>query len=426
MVMFLLAVLGYLTVASAVVQVIEVSLTAKPTFVDSRLDSVSLTCRVARSGAIYRTFDMSIEKDIYMDLWIGYAKIIKGDAKVRIYQSGVTGTGSIGIPGVAANLVINITSTAGAKGRFRCVVNGSRSDFTAIRGEAKVEVTDSQGQCSCTEQFDKVLNRISSLEETSKRIISLETRLADAEKKLFALSSVDSHDALLGMDGDLMLRSLVWPEGQCGLLMPDTGCPSQGFSFIDWRGDGFRQFHTESTSVFNLDDFSEDIHLKRPYKKKNLNNNFILLYFCVNPEDTNSAEGPAWPEGSYCIHKFLKCPDLFREGSIFFDEENINHESKFNDLLPSGVYSHDTELNFCCRRDGDPNTPMYLPTSRPFYLYRYGGKCQQVSGMNVINEYIVFDTENSPENQDKYTRTYHPDGQLNDVRVELCYYERNK
>ncbi|CAL1536394.1 unnamed protein product [Lymnaea stagnalis] len=264
-----------------------------------------------------------------------------------------------------------------------------------------------------------VLNMANTVKELQSRVSALDASLSNGGG-----GSGLPGDALKGMDGDLVLRSLVWPEGTYGLLMPETGCPSQGFSFVDWRSDGYRQFHTESTSTVNLNQFSPNVHLKQPYQTTNGAQQLVFLYFCVNNEGVNNAEGPTWPSGSYCIHKRNTCPEGFHEGSIFWDQENTLPNNKYSEMIPNGAYGSDTRMDYCCRRDGRPDDAVYLPTAKPFYLYRFDGKCQQVAGMNVVNEFIVFDTENTGGNIDKYTGEYHPDGRLNDIRVELCYYSR--
>ena len=41
--------------------------------------------------------------------------------------------------------------------------------------------------------------------------------------------------------------------------------------------------------------------------------------------------------------------------------------------------------------------------------------------MQVTPERILFDTENE-NNQDDYENDVHPDGKLEDIEIELCYY----
>ncbi|XP_059145216.1 uncharacterized protein LOC131932337 [Physella acuta] len=234
--------------------------------------------------------------------------------------------------------------------------------------------------------------------------------------------NIGGDGGLGGLDGDQLLRSTVWPEGYFSLLQPETGCPSMGFSFLDWKTDGYRQFHTESTSPQNQDNITANAHLKKPYQLKTGSNNFILLSFCTI---AGGHQGPNWPTGSYCVMMYAGvCPPGFHDGSIYWDEENNQYGGRYGGYIPTAGFGADSRIYYCCRRDGKPEKPMYLPTSKPFYLFRFGGVCQQVANMKLTPETIVFDTEDTGGNSDQYFGEYHPDGQLNNVVLELCYYTR--
>ena len=80
---------------------------------------------------------------------------------------------------------------------------------------------------------------------------------------------------------------------------------------------------------------------------------------------------------------------------MFWDDEDYRNSNYYTGTLPDGVYGLNTKIYFCCRSDGSYLTPIALPTSTPFYLYRLGGDCQRVSGMSITGDYIITDDENS-------------------------------
>ena len=82
----------------------------------------------------------------------------------------------------------------------------------------------------------------------------------------------------------------------------------------------------------------------------------------------------------------------FTSGSKLFDDmddasKNVN---TFEGTLPDGVFDNDTKLYYCCRSDGSVDTPIRLPTAKPFQLLNGADtmSCQQVEG-NYINIYFV-------------------------------------
>ncbi|GFN94188.1 Apextrin-like protein 2 [Plakobranchus ocellatus] len=210
---------------------------------------------------------------------------------------------------------------------------------------------------------------------------------------------------------------LLWPRGTYALPQPKNGCPTSGG--VGFKA-GWRRHHTESTDR-NKDHVSEGNHLQQPVLFRESTQNYLYQRFCVKTDSVSL--GPTWPKGSYCINKLGECPVLFEQGSIKWDDENKKGPSIIGGDVPDGVYSETSStLYYCCRKDGLVDEPIDLPRSEPFYLYRYGGQCQQVAGMNVSAEFIHFDTENS--NNEDETVDPHPDAQINDVTLHLCYYQQ--
>ncbi|XP_059145207.1 uncharacterized protein LOC131932330 [Physella acuta] len=207
-----------------------------------------------------------------------------------------------------------------------------------------------------------------------------------------------------------------WPEGTYALLMPQDGCPNNVGAI--WTT-GFRKFHTESTDR-NYDHVSTVNHLRNPILERAGTNNFMYQHFCVS---TTLSPGAAWPRGSYCINrKGDKCPSGFETGSVAWNEERTGSAAAVSGTLPDGTFAvGSAKIFYCCRNDSSPYDTVYLPTARPFYLYRFGGNCQEVVGMKVTAEEMTFDTDST--NTDAYDNEYHPDGQINDIQMQLCYYE---
>ncbi|CAG5116798.1 unnamed protein product [Candidula unifasciata] len=206
-----------------------------------------------------------------------------------------------------------------------------------------------------------------------------------------------------------------WPEGSYALLTPNSGCPENVGAL--WAT-GYRKLHTESTDR-NFDSISTPSYLQSPSMETVDRNNFMYQHFCVS---SGRSRGPAWPRGSYCINQAANgCPSGLSSGYISWQDEVTNSTSSSAGALPRGDYrANSTRIYYCCRADGPASHPIYLPTFKPFYLYRYNGTCQEVCGMKTSSGNMVFDTDNS--HGDSYENPFHPDGTIDNVRIELCYY----
>lgn len=133
-----------------------------------------------------------------------------------------------------------------------------------------------------------------------------------------------------------------------------------------------------------------------------------------------------WPKGTYCIaRKGDRCPSSdFREGEIYWDDEDVRNVNERWGELPDGKYDKNTLIHYCCRSDRRHRKEIVLPTDRPFVLYRYGGKCQKVKGTTVTEDYIKFD-DNDLNNKD-HCEGAHPDddGCKKNHHLHFCYYSR--
>lgn len=212
----------------------------------------------------------------------------------------------------------------------------------------------------------------------------------------------------------------MWPAGTYALPMAGSGCP---------EGGGFTWYTGHRTEVLereqNRNRHSLSIHLKTK-----IGNPEIERYFCVK-NSTKADEGkPKWPNGKYCIYKKGDlCPPDFHKGSVLWDDDNGSNGSNRNSKggeLPSGRYNQDTMIYFCCMTTGSVEKRVSLPVSKPFYLLAFESTtCQEVQGAVYSLEYVVFDTENT-KNQDASAYPYPYGADLGQPTIHYCYYRECK
>lgn len=208
---------------------------------------------------------------------------------------------------------------------------------------------------------------------------------------------------------------LVWPDGTYGLPKAKAGCPKgEGFDFIS----GWRKFDTENSGTTNL--FSSPIHLSGHFGRD------ITESFCIKrtAQGNRKFRRKQWPKGNYCIYKKGDCPIGFKQGWVYWDDENHGNRNSKKGALPDGRYNRNTLIRFCCRHDGSYRDPIALPTSTPFYLLRHGGHCQKVLGMKVRDEFVRWDDENY-RNADSHGGSY-PDDKFPNHMMHFCYYQKKK
>ena len=219
----------------------------------------------------------------------------------------------------------------------------------------------------------------------------------------------DDDEKIEAEDNELAYANVVrWPYGTYALPMTTRGCPP------GWRT-GWRYQDNEDNR--NINSKSRGINSRM---RVVINRN-LKMYYCV--KTYNGPRYPSWPRGTYCIAKKGRCPRGFRVGSVFWDDEdNRNRNSRYG-TLPTGIYNRNTKIYYCCRSDGSYNTYIRLPTTRPFYLYRYGSRCQRVSGMRIYNDFIRTDDEDN-RNINSCAGA-HPAGSCGrNIRINFCYYSR--
>ena len=247
-------------------------------------------------------------------------------------------------------------------------------------------------------------------------VTGLEAKLASVKGSLDSLARKQSACEINLSKVQTFQDSLVqWPGGYYALLQPRSGCPVDLAFFSGTHR--YQKVHTEEEDT-------TDTHSSAflPTTKFHANHkNFMTIELCEVTRVFNSA---SWPSGSFCIHQLVHkpCPSGFSGGSMFFDTEDRSHSSEGRNNI--GYGGRNLKLFFCCKRSGSTSTPMTLPTSSPFFLYRYGGTCQAVRNMRYTEEHIRFDTEDK-NNEDKVSGRY-PDVSNSGSYIifRLCYYTK--
>lgn len=129
--------------------------------------------------------------------------------------------------------------------------------------------------------------------------------------------------------------------------------------------------------------------------------------------------------GKYCVYKSKNapCPEDMTSGSVFWDDEDEDHQTQVGEGSPDGSYVNDTTIYYCCQNDGNPYDSIELPVERPFYLLTSNSfatpKCQMVKWAFSSLEYLVLDTENvnnSDSESDDHVF-------IANKTVYYCYYE---
>ena len=129
------------------------------------------------------------------------------------------------------------------------------------------------------------------------------------------------------------------------------------------------------------------------------------------------------PAGQYCIYKRGPCPANFREGFVYWDDDDSKqNKNKHNGTLPDGTYNENTRIGFCCKSDGEKDTSILLPSESPFFLLAYNsGKCQMVKWAIASVEWIYYDTQNK-NNHDGRGDEFPYDAGKKHPKMYYCYY----
>ena len=131
------------------------------------------------------------------------------------------------------------------------------------------------------------------------------------------------------------------------------------------------------------------------------------------------------------MYKKGACPPNTSAGFVYWDDDSFLGIANYNEkggTLPDGAYDSNTQIEFCCRTDGDKKHPVSLPTSSPFYLLAYEtAECQQVKWAMATVEWILFDNEDV-SNDDNQKGSYPYGAGINRRQhdIHYCYYQGEK
>ncbi|XP_060084174.1 uncharacterized protein LOC132563432 [Ylistrum balloti] len=210
---------------------------------------------------------------------------------------------------------------------------------------------------------------------------------------------------------------MYWPTGNYSLLETVGGCPVDVKE--EWKTGS--RFHMGDGQNF----VSTPFNLHGNYTKK-----FFEHRFCSHVGMSDTTLIPRyqtyWDPGRYCIMRLNgNCPEGFHEGYVEMDDLNgfelLNY---VNGTVPDGKYKTNTGFDFCCRTDGDIDTPIILPKELPFALFMASeaDDCQTVRGMTYKKEFFVFDDENVDVNLKKTGSTPEIKDCDNNTMMYFCFY----
>jgi len=213
-----------------------------------------------------------------------------------------------------------------------------------------------------------------------------------------------------------LTEAFEWPKGRYGLPKSIYGCPKT-FG-VSWET-GFRYHDTEDDGTENQR--SDVFHLAANFSEDGISHEFCI-------KDDIDGEGD-WPPGKYCIYKRgSSCPVNLKEGFVMWDDENTDNQNDKGGALPSGQYTEDTKIYFCCSTTGFVDKEISLPAKRPFFLFAYeSARCQKVLNMKVTSEFIKFDDEDHGNTDYEYGEyPYGIHRFQKDHMLFLCFYEPSK
>jgi hypothetical protein len=136
-------------------------------------------------------------------------------------------------------------------------------------------------------------------------------------------------------------EKINWPQGQYGLPMPVSGCPSASDS--QWKtGSRFHDVRHEPVPDDKFRYWSQGVMLKGGSTDGGIVQHFCIRDTKVLPNASNYGYY-GWMPGKYCIFQVGdSCPDGFQSGAItWFDKSNatLSQDSKnsVNGSLPKGI-----------------------------------------------------------------------------------------
>ena len=289
-------------------------------------------------------------------------------------------------------------------------VGNSRGFHANIRAVPKIKTTNkwinniAEGKAADQSSTIKGLEASLAVDGNSERKQSSKCTATSYEREPWWRVNLQKRHRIYGIQiysPDIALQNehLVWPNGQYGLPMPVSGCPSSQDN--KWKtGVRFHDVQHEPVQDDKARYWSHGIMLKGGASDGGIAQHFCIRDTKPNVKSTTNPNTFEWMPGKYCIFQFGdSCPDGFTMGSItWFDKGNSSLPSESRNYvkgtLPKGIYTkYNTTIYFCCREDGNPDIPIQLPKDRPFYLFQYGDECQKVEGMSEIPHFFHYEEE---------------------------------
>ncbi|XP_070568137.1 uncharacterized protein [Ptychodera flava] len=228
-----------------------------------------------------------------------------------------------------------------------------------------------------------------------------------------ALNNYAQYKGLASPSNPIVQTPITWPKGGYGLPTPLDGCPnSVGFAYES----GWRFQDNENDGLGNQ--WSSPYNLEGPYTNTDSQQNF-----CMKTQEIVATEDWVWGPGEYCIYKTGLCPQGFAAGYVLWDDEDdLPQGNALGGTLPDGTYDRNTLIYYCCREDGSPNDPLYLPKEVPFVLIKRSANCQAVNGMSVSEEWFLWDNENILNEDDVVGFAPYNTGGYAQHQLHYCYY----
>ncbi|XP_061178754.1 uncharacterized protein LOC133187411 [Saccostrea echinata] len=221
-----------------------------------------------------------------------------------------------------------------------------------------------------------------------------------------------------------------WPDGTYALPASMFGCPEtedRGWtsSYINLTLPDSAQRQYWNTKDPNLLNGIIEPNILGPYYYR-----AIQMNFCVknrtNDKEFDDKTTAEWPKGQYCIYSFSEiCPQGFSTGTLTISGYQFTQQD-IGGLIPGETGNNmSLTLKFCCREDGDNQTPVKLPSDFPFVLFQSqsADACQKAESMIVQQDYFYMTNEND-EWQYKGALPFLNKTAINgSVGMVYCYYE---
>ncbi|XP_033750083.1 uncharacterized protein LOC117334514 [Pecten maximus] len=197
---------------------------------------------------------------------------------------------------------------------------------------------------------------------------------------------------------------LTYRKGRCECrciagLDPATNCTSiEGVAStkekVHWPTGGFAILKVKDVSCPDGSEVGSVTHFGQGKRSPDYNvagsvtSKATKLVFCTF-KSTRSEHSIKWPPGEYCVSRVGgTCPEGFTNGFLQYADARPPVTSG---TIPDGNFIKNTKLEFCCRSDGNRNSPIELPVSQPLILWKRNKKnCQKVKGAVSFPQYFEF------------------------------------